>query len=105
MCLTDKIDKVEVRALIKYFCNKCMSSEEIYEIYEDFVKTLGDESPSYSLVKKRVAEFRRGRESVADYEQSGCPEETTIDIAGQIGTSFGSVYFILTDILGLSTLR
>ena len=29
-----------------------------------FIKTLGDQSPSYSTVKKWDAEFRGGRESV-----------------------------------------
>ena len=42
------------------------------EIHDDFIKTLGDESP-YRMVKKWAAEFRRGRESVDDYEWSGHP--------------------------------
>ena len=45
----------------------------------DFIKTLGDESPSYSTVKKWAAEFRIGRESMEDYEWSGCPKEATTD--------------------------
>ena len=31
------------------------------EIHDDFIKTLGDESPSYRVVKKWAVEFRRGR--------------------------------------------
>ena len=59
--LTEKIDKVEVRGVIKYFCKKGIPQKEIHD---DFIKTIGDESPSYSTVKKWAAEFRRGRESV-----------------------------------------
>ena len=47
------------------------------KIHDDFIEILGDESPSYSTVKKWAAEFRRGRERVEDYEWSGCPKETT----------------------------
>ena len=36
------------------------------EIHEDVMKTLGNESPSYSTVKKWAAEFKRGRESIED---------------------------------------
>ena len=41
------------------------------------METLGKESPS--TVKKWVAEFRRGRESIEDDEQSGYPKETASD--------------------------
>ena len=36
------------QTIIKYFCKKGMSPKEIHD---DSVKTLGDESPSYSKVK------------------------------------------------------
>ena len=58
MCQTDKMEKIEVRAVIKYLCKKGMSPKEIHE---DFMETLEKESPSYSTVKKWAAEFRRGR--------------------------------------------
>ena len=37
------MDKVEARAVIKYFCKKGMSPKEIHN---NFIKTLGNESPS-----------------------------------------------------------
>ena len=40
MCQTEKMDKVEVRAVIKDFCKKAMSPKEIH----NFLKTLGNES-------------------------------------------------------------
>ena len=48
------------------------------EIHEDFMKTLGMESP-YSTVKKWAAEFNRGRESVEDDGWSGLPKDATAD--------------------------
>ena len=62
------MDKVEVRAVIKYFCKQGMYPKEIRD---NFIKSLGDESPSYSMVKKWAAECRRGRENMEDYEQFG----------------------------------
>ena len=43
------------------------------------METLGKESPSYSTVKKMVAEFKRGRESVGDDGRSGLPKDATAD--------------------------
>ena len=51
---TCKMEKLEMRAIIKYFCKKGMPPKEINE---DFMETLGMESPSYSTVKGRAAEF------------------------------------------------
>ena len=58
------MDKAKVRAVIECFCKKGMS---LKEIHNNFIKPLRDESPSYSMVKKWDAEFRRGRESMEDY--------------------------------------
>ena len=105
--------KVEVRAVIKYFCKKGMSPKETH----DNIKNLGDHSPSYSM-GKWAAEFRR--ESVEDYKWSGtlkrlsqtkmlsfcslimCDRRSLCDIARQIGISFGAVQSILAYILGMS---
>ena len=58
-----KMEKLEIRAVIKYFCKKGMPPKEIHE---DFMETVGKKSPSYSTVKKWAAKFKRGRESVKD---------------------------------------
>ena len=50
---TCKMEKVEVRAVIKYLCKKGSTHKEIHE---DFMKTLGNGSP-YSTVKKWAAEL------------------------------------------------
>ena len=49
------------------------------KIHKDFVETLGKETPSYSTVKKWVAEFKRGKESIEDDGRSGCPKDGTTD--------------------------
>jgi hypothetical protein len=64
------MEKVEIRAIIKYLYKKGKSPKEIHE---NFMDTLGKESPSYSTVKERAAEFKRGRESIGDDERPGPP--------------------------------
>ena len=73
---TCKMEKVEVRAVIKYLCEKGTTPKEILE---DFMITLENESSSYSTVKKRAAEFKRGRESIEDDARSGHPKDATTD--------------------------
>ena len=51
------MEKLEIRVVTKYFCKKGMPPKEIHE---DFMETLGKESPSFSTVKKWAAEFKRG---------------------------------------------
>ena len=70
------MNKLEDRAVIKYFCKKGMSPKEIND---DFIKTLGDEFSSYSTVKIWAAEFRWGTESVEDDERSWRPKESIAD--------------------------
>jgi transposase len=70
------MEKIEIRAVIKYPCKKGISSKEIHEY---FIDTLGKESPSYSTVKKWVAEFKRGREEIREDERPWRPKEATND--------------------------
>ena len=70
------MDKVEIRAVIKYIYRKGMSPKEIHD---DFIKTTLGWVPSYSKVKKLAAEIRRGRQRVEDYEWSGHPKGATTD--------------------------
>ena len=70
------MEKLEIRAVIKYFSKKGMPPKVIHE---DFMETLGKESPSYSTVKNWAAEFKMGRDSVEDDGQSGRPKDATTD--------------------------
>jgi transposase len=62
------MEKVEIRAVIKYLSKKGMSPKEIHE---DFMDTHEKDSPSYSTVKTWAAELKKGRESICDDERSG----------------------------------
>lgn len=64
------MDKIGHRSVIKYFHIKGLSAKEIFE---DMVNTLGESAPSYSMVKKWTAEFKRGRDSLEDEPRSGRP--------------------------------
>ena len=94
------------------------------EIHEDFMETLGKESPFHSTVKKWAAKFKRGGEpeSVEDDGQSGSPKDANTDenvkvvqtlvmcdsrrdlqnIASEVDVPFETVQSIITDILGMS---
>ena len=50
-----KMEKLEIREVIKLFCETGMSPKEIHE---DFIETLKKESISYSTVKKWVYSLR-----------------------------------------------
>jgi transposase len=56
------MEKMEIRAVIKYLCKKGMSPKEIHK---DFMDALRKVCPSYSTVKKWAAEFKRGREMMS----------------------------------------
>ena len=82
-----KMEKFEMRAIIKYFCKNGMPPKEIHE---DFMETLGKEYP-YSTEKKWAAEFKRGRESVEDDGPSGRPKNVTADenVKGRAHPGYG----------------
>ena len=113
-----KMEKLEIRAFIKYFCRKGMHFKENHK---DFMETLREESSFYSTMKKK---FNRGeRESVEDDVRSGRPKDASTDenvkvvhtlvmcdrrrdlrsIASEVIISFGAEQSILTNILGMST--
>ena len=94
-------------------------------IYERLTNVYGDSAPSYATVTRWVAEFKRGRScrtSLEDDPRAGRPVEATTDdccyavemlvmgdrrlkvleIAREVGISYGSVLNILHDHLGLS---
>ena len=50
-----------------------------------YYEPLGKESPSYSTVKKRAAEFKRGRENVEDDGRPGRPKDATTDQNVEVG--------------------
>ena len=70
------MEKLEIKAVIKYFCKKEMPPKEVHE---DFIKKLGKESPSFITAKKWAAEFKRVRESVDDDGRPGSPKDATAD--------------------------
>jgi hypothetical protein len=113
------MENVEIRAVIKYLCKKGMPPKEIHE---DFMYTLGKESPFYNNVKTWAGEFKRGRESIRDNERPWRPKEAANDetaeavhdlvmcdrrrdlrsIVWEVGINFGSVQAILIDVYGMS---
>jgi transposase len=68
------MDKIEFRAVIKFFVKEGLTPNEIYS---KFVKVYGDSSPSFSTIKKWAAEFKRGRTSLEDDPREGRSKSAT----------------------------
>ena len=72
----EKINRLIIRKSL------CKVEEKVHEdkkIHDDMVKTLGENSPCYSTVKKWVADFKWDREST-DYDAwTGRPKSSTSD--------------------------
>ena len=56
-----KMDKIEYRAVIKFFVKEGLMPNEIHS---KFINVYGVSSPSFSTIKKWAAEFKRGRTSL-----------------------------------------
>ena len=57
------MDEAGLRAVIMFLHIKGLSPKEIHK---DMQATLQDNAPSYTMVKKWSAEFKRGRKSLED---------------------------------------
>lgn len=68
------MQKLENRAIIKFFVKKGLKA---MEIHDEMVQVLGDAAPSKTMVCKWVLMFQRGRESIEDDCRSGRPASTT----------------------------
>lgn len=109
-----KMEKTEVRAVIKYYCLKKMSTKDIYS---ELAGTLGDSAPPYSTVARWCKEFNLGRTSTKDEPREGRPSigltegnikkipdlvlgdrrMTIWHLVELTGLSYGSIQRILTD--------
>ena len=74
MSVSLKMDKIEYRAVIKFFVKEGSTPNEIHL---KFIKVYGDSSPSFSTIKKWAAEFKRGRTSLEDDPCEGHPKSAT----------------------------
>jgi histone-lysine N-methyltransferase SETMAR len=76
------MDKIEYRAVIKFFVKEGLTPNEIHS---KFIKVYGDSSPSFSTIKKLAAEFKRGHTSLEDDPREGRPKSaTTPEIIEQV---------------------
>lgn len=80
--------KIEYRAVIKYF-------------HKDMVQTLGKKYSSYATVKRRVIEFKRGRDSV-NSDNAGEEGSPSRQVAMRTDISQEQVNNILTNGFGMS---
>jgi len=77
-----KTDKIEYRAVIKFFVKEGLTPNENHS---KFIKAYGNSSPSFSTIKKWAAEFKRGRTSLEDDPREGRPKSaTTPEIVEQV---------------------
>jgi hypothetical protein len=76
------MDKIEYRAVIKFFVKESLMPNEIHS---KFIKVYGDPSPLFSTIKKWAAEFKRGHTSFEDDPREGHPKSaTTPEIIAQV---------------------
>jgi len=76
------MDKIEYRAVIKFFVKEGLTPNEIHL---KFIKVYGDSSSLFSTVKKWAALFKRGCTSLEDDPRDGRPKSaTTPEIIEQV---------------------
>jgi histone-lysine N-methyltransferase SETMAR len=68
------MDKIEYRAVIKFFVKEGLTPNEIHS---KFIKVYRDSSPSFSTIKKWAAEFKHGCTSLEDDPREGHPKSAT----------------------------
>ena len=72
----EKNDKIRHRAVIRYLGLKCLTPKQAQQ---DMEATLGEDTPSHSMVKKWAGEFKRDRESLKDdHVQEDCKIQLSI---------------------------
>jgi predicted XRE-type DNA-binding protein len=76
------MDKTEYSEVIKLFVKESLTPNEIHS---KFIKVYGDSSASFSIIKKRAAEFKRGRTGLEDDPCEGRSKNaTTSEIIEQV---------------------
>jgi len=82
------VEKLKVRAVIKYFHLKGMTPQEIFC---DYKETLWESAPAYCTVEKWRAEFKRGRSSCDELHRCGRPatsvDEETVERVNKLVTN------------------
>jgi hypothetical protein len=113
-----KMEKIEIRSVIKYLHKKGMSPKNIHS---DMKEMLGDGAPSYEMVKKWSPEFKCERTTCEDAPMGGSSKSVTIpenvtkvhdvvmadrrkkisEIAEELGLTYYAVQAILSKHLSL----
>jgi transposase len=76
------MDKIEYRAVIKFFVKEGLTPDEIHL---KFIKVYGNSSPSFSTIQKWAAEFKHCRTGLEDYPREGrAKSATTPEIIEQV---------------------
>lgn len=69
-----KMNKMEYRAIIKFFVMEGLSTTEIHK---KILKVLKEDAPSFSTIHRWASQFRRGHTTIEDDPRSGRPKTAT----------------------------
>ena len=61
--MEQKMDKIRHRAVIRYLGHKGLTPKQVHQ---DMEATLGEDTPSYSLVNKEAGVFKLGKEGLEE---------------------------------------